>query len=214
MPVSPDGSDSGGCVSCWYPAPRISRSRRGPEDVDQCLAVADDRTNLVGSGHAEADDDEVELRTDEYALAKGAAAVEEPEAARDDPEMRAVETVRLRRRRARVVDPSLGQDALAIPHPVAQIEVAEAGEVAGTAIATARSDEVSGGVEAWVGRRHADAIEELALHEGTHLGRVRVERLAHEAREQVAGAAVVVPARLGLGLIRQGGSEGRDVILP
>src|SRR6185295_3209927 len=118
----------------------------------------------------QADDDDIDLGTDQNALAESAAAVEEAEAAGDDPEMGAVDAVRLRRWRARIVDPALGQDAFAVPDPVAEIEVAEAREVARAAIAAARADEIAGGVEAWVGGRHADAIEELALHEGPHPG--------------------------------------------
>ena len=39
------------------------------------------------------------------------------------------------------------------------------------------------------------------------------ERVAHQPREQVAAAAVVVPARFGLGHARQAGGEPRDVAL-
>jgi hypothetical protein len=49
---------------------------------------------------------------------------------------------------------------------------------------------------------------------GAHPGLVGPEGLAHEACEQVAGAAVVVPAGLRLGLIGQGGGKGGDVVLP
>src|SRR6185436_3797240 len=108
---------------------------------------------------------------------------EEAETAGDCPEVRPVESLGLRRGRAGVVDPARGKDAGAVPHTVAQIEIAEAGEVAGAAIAVARADEVASGVEARVSRRHADAVEELALHEGAHARLVRAEGLAHQARE-------------------------------
>ena len=45
-------------------------------------------------------------------------------------------------------------------------------------------------------------------------GLAAADGLAHQTRQQIAGAAVVVPARLGLDLVGQRGGERGDVVLP
>ena len=98
-------------------------------------------------GIAESYDDQVELRADQNPLAEGAATIEQPEAAGDDPEVGAVSALGLRRRRAGVIDPTCGQDAFTVPHPVAQIQIAEASKVTGAAVTKRRADEVAGEIE-------------------------------------------------------------------
>src|SRR5690606_19794203 len=118
-------------------------ARRGPKRIHQRLTELHHCPDLVRRRLSEAHDDEIELRDDQHALAPRALAGEDAEAAGRHPEVCAVEAVRLAARRAAVVDPAFGQDAPAVPDAVAQVEQAEARQVAGAARAVARADEVA-----------------------------------------------------------------------
>ena len=96
--------------------------------------------------------------------------------------------------RARVVDPTLGQDARAIPAAVAQVQQAETRKVARRGEHEARPDEVPGAIEARRGRPHADAIEELPVHELQHARLAAPNGAAHDGGDDVRGAARIVPA--------------------
>ena len=69
---------------------------------------------------------------------------------------------------AAVVDPALGQEPLAVPHAVAEVERAEAGPVLGGGVHERRADERAGRVDARVGGAHADRVQHPVEQERPH----------------------------------------------
>ena len=132
------------------------------------------RLAASGSGVlAEADDDGVEGGADGHRLALVAGGAEGAPLGVElvDPPVGAVER---RRRSGRpsappaVVDPALGEDPLPVPHAVAEVQRAEAGPVLGGGVDERRADERAGGVDAGVGRAHADRVQHAVEQEPAH----------------------------------------------
>ena len=131
-----------------------SRLRRSGqrEGLDEAVEVGLHRGLELDGRLPEADDDEVERRDDEGVLALVAVRAERAEVVVPEPPVGAVAVGllgrrRRRRHRPRVVDPTLGEEARPVPHAVVEVQLTEAGEVAGGRVHVRRADERAGGVE-------------------------------------------------------------------
>ena len=98
-----------------------------------------------------------------------------------------------RGRRAGIVDPTLGQQAFAVPDPVAQVEQAEPGEIPRRAETVGRADKGPGRVELGRGAGHAEGPEQPLAHEGLEIRAVFVDRPRQATADDVGRAAGIGP---------------------
>ena len=188
-------------------------------------STADDRRcSSATSGRAQLDrrlaeshDDEVAVRDDDEVLALVAVCREGARVVPPQPPVGAVAELLLGRHRhgrAGMVDPALGQEALALPHAVAEVEVAEAGEVERRAVEERRADERAGVVEAWVGAASSRAGRRGArCRKRPHARLAAAHDVAHDAADDVRGARGVVPHRARRVVEREAGGERGHVVL-
>ena len=107
---------------------------------------------------------------------------------------------------AAVVDPALRQQALAVPHAVAEVQQAEPRPVLGGGVDERGADEGAGLIDARVGRAHADRVQDAA-RAGTPRTARRSDRPTDDARDDVRRARRVVEDGAG----RVGERAGRRV---